>query len=74
MDHRVGHGLGMDGHEYPYIVQGNNTVIESGMVFSVEPGIYIPGKWGLRIEDIIYVTDSGCESFFHSSKDYNVVK
>ena len=59
----------MNGHEYPYIVRGNNRLLEPGMVFSVEPGLYIPGKWGIRIEDIVYVTEDGAESFFHSTKE-----
>ncbi len=73
LDHRIGHGLGMNGHEYPYIVRGNKRLLEPGMVFSVEPGLYIPGKWGIRIEDIVYVTEDGAESFFHSTKEFNEV-
>lgn len=71
--HRIGHGLGMNGHEYPYIVRGNKRLLEPGMVFSVEPGLYLPGKWGIRIEDIVYVTEDGAESFFHSTKEFNAV-
>jgi Xaa-Pro dipeptidase len=73
LDHRIGHGLGMNGHEYPYIVRGNKRLLEPGMVFSVEPGLYVPGKWGIRIEDIVYVTEDGAESFFHSTKEFNEV-
>ena len=73
MPHRVGHGLGMDGHEYPYMVKGNKRLLEPGMVFSVEPGLYFPGKWGIRIEDIVYVTEDGAESFYHSTKEFNVL-
>lgn len=73
MPHRVGHGLGMDGHEYPYLVKGNKRLLEPGMVFSVEPGLYFPGKWGIRIEDIVYVTEDGAESFYHSTKEYHVL-
>ena len=69
--HRIGHGLGLDGHEYPYLVKGNKQKLDPGMVFSVEPGIYIPGKWGIRIEDIVYVTQDGARSFFESSKEYH---
>ena len=59
--HRTGHGIGLDVHEEPYIVGGNTTTLEPGMAFSVEPGIYLDGDWGARIEDIVVVTDDGCE-------------
>lgn len=59
--HRTGHGIGLETHEDPYIVAGNDTVLEPGMVFSIEPGIYLPGKHGARIEDIVAVTDDGSE-------------
>jgi Xaa-Pro aminopeptidase len=57
--HRTGHGIGLDVHEEPYIVGGNSLPLEPGMAFSVEPGIYLPGRWGARIEDIVIVTDHG---------------
>jgi Xaa-Pro aminopeptidase len=59
--HRTGHGIGLETHEDPYIVAGNSTVLEPGMAFSIEPGIYLPGKHGARIEDIVVVTDDGIE-------------
>ena len=59
--HRVGHGLGMDGHEPAYLVEGNRTPLEPGMVFTDEPGIYQPGKFGVRIEDDCVMTESGVE-------------
>jgi Xaa-Pro aminopeptidase len=59
--HRTGHGIGMQGHEDPYIVAGNQLTLEPGMAFSVEPGIYFAGSHGARIEDIVVVTDSGAE-------------
>jgi Xaa-Pro aminopeptidase len=60
--HRTGHGIGLDVHEEPYIVGGNALALEPGMAFSVEPGIYQPGRWGARIEDIVVVTADGVES------------
>lgn len=57
--HRLGHGIGLDGHEDPYLVRGNATPLEPGMAFSIEPGIYIPGRFGVRIEDIAYLDASG---------------
>ncbi|MGQ9801083.1 MAG: M24 family metallopeptidase [Candidatus Saccharicenans sp.] len=57
--HRLGHGIGLEGHEYPYLVQGNKLRIEIGMTFSNEPGIYLPGEFGLRIEDCMVVTAEG---------------
>jgi Xaa-Pro aminopeptidase len=59
--HRTGHGIGLDVHEDPYIVAGNTLALEPGMAFSVEPGIYQPGRWGARIEDIVVVTEDGVE-------------
>lgn len=57
--HRTGHGIGMDGHEAPYLVEGNGRRLESGMAFSIEPGIYLPGELGVRIEDICVASDDG---------------
>ncbi|MBM7635661.1 M24 family metallopeptidase [Streptococcus saliviloxodontae] len=68
-NHRLGHGLGMDVHEFPSIMAGNDLVIQEGMCFSVEPGIYIPGKVGVRIEDCGYVTKSGFEVFTKTPKE-----
>jgi Xaa-Pro dipeptidase len=61
--HRVGHGIGMDGHEWPYLVKGNRTPLVKGNVFSDEPGIYVPGEFGVRLEDCMYITDAGAELF-----------
>ena len=61
--HRVGHGMGMDGHEWPYLVKGNTLPLKPGMVFSDEPGIYIPGEFGIRLEDDMVITESGAELF-----------
>jgi len=57
--HRVGHGIGMDGHEHTYLVRGNTTKLQPGMCFSDEPGIYVPGELGVRHEDIVHVTADG---------------
>ncbi|GAA4384222.1 Xaa-Pro peptidase family protein [Tsukamurella soli] len=59
--HRTGHGIGLSVHEEPYIVAGNDLPVQTGMAFSIEPGVYFPGQWGARIEDIVVVTDQGCE-------------
>ncbi len=59
--HRVGHGLGMDGHEWPYLVRGNRLPMQPGMTFSDEPGIYIRGEFGLRLEDDMLITATGAE-------------
>jgi Xaa-Pro dipeptidase len=65
--HRVGHGMGMDGHEWPYLVRGNTLALEPGMTFSDEPGIYIPGEFGVRLEDDMVITESGAELFTPTS-------
>ena len=57
--HRLGHGIGLDGHEHPYLVEGNDQVLEPGMAFSIEPGIYLPGRFGVRIEDIAIIGSDG---------------
>ena len=59
--HRVGHGIGMDGHEWPYLVKGNREPLVVGNSFSDEPGIYIPGEFGVRLEDIMVITESGAD-------------
>jgi Xaa-Pro dipeptidase len=57
--HRLGHGIGLDGHEHPYLVRGSKTILESGMTFSNEPGIYVPGEFGIRCEDDMVVMPEG---------------
>jgi Xaa-Pro aminopeptidase len=72
--HRLGHGIGLDGHEDPYLVEGNTEVLEPGMAFSIEPGIYMPGQWGMRIEDIVVCTDEGRESLNNSPRSLAIVE
>lgn len=67
--HRTGHGIGLEVHEEPYIVSGNMDALEPGMTFSVEPGIYLPGRFGMRIEDIVAVTEAGVERLNDASRD-----
>ena len=67
--HRTGHGIGMEEHEDPYMVAGNALAIEAGFAFSVEPGIYMPGKWGMRLEDIVVATTNGPVAMNNSSHD-----
>ena len=71
---RTGHGIGVGEHEAPFIKEGNKQLLEDGMVFSVEPGIYLPGRFGLRIEDIVVVNGSRCEILNKADKSLRVVK
>ena len=71
--HRTGHGIGLDGHEAPYIVSGDTTVLEEGVTFSIEPGIYLKGKYGVRIEDIVVVTKDGAERLNESPRELRVI-
>jgi Xaa-Pro dipeptidase len=66
--HRVGHGMGMDGHEWPYLVRGNKLPLAPGMTFSDEPGIYIPEEFGVRLEDDMYITEEGAKLFTPQSE------
>ena len=61
--HRVGHGIGMDGHEWPYLVHGDTLALRANMTFSDEPGIYIPGEFGVRLEDDMHITEDGAQLF-----------
>ena len=72
--HRTGHGIGLDVHEEPWVKEGNTEPLEKGMVFSVEPGIYLPGKFGIRIEDIVAVTDTGVKILTGSGRGLVVVE
>jgi Xaa-Pro aminopeptidase len=71
--HRTGHGIGLEEHEDPYIVSGNAETIEPGMAFSIEPGIYLPGRYGARIEDIVVCTDDGGERLNLVTRDLLVL-
>ena len=71
--HRTGHGIGLEVHESPYMVEGNETILEPGMVFSVEPGVYLPGELGVRIEDIVVCQNHGSESLNRSSRELMAV-
>lgn len=71
--HRTGHGIGLEVHEAPYIVEGDETALEPGMTFSDEPGIYLEGQFGVRIEDQVVVTSEGAERLNEASRDLTVV-
>ncbi|MFI7640146.1 M24 family metallopeptidase [Nonomuraea sp. NPDC049400] len=71
--HRTGHGIGIETHEEPYIVAGNGAPMEAGFAFSVEPGIYLPGRHGARIEDIVVCTDGGAERLNNTPRDLVIV-
>jgi Xaa-Pro aminopeptidase len=71
--HRTGHGIGLDVHEEPYISPGSSLLLRKGMTFSIEPGIYLPGRFGVRIEDIVVVTDSGGERLNNCTHALQVV-
>jgi Xaa-Pro aminopeptidase len=72
--HRTGHGIGLELHEPPYLVEGNEEPVETGSTFSIEPGIYLEGRFGVRIEDIVVVTDGGAERYNRSSRDLRLVE
>ena len=71
--HRTGHGLGLSGHEGPYVMDGSDVVLSEGMVHSIEPGIYLPGEFGVRLEEIVYVTAGGCVRFSDLDRAVHVV-
>jgi Xaa-Pro aminopeptidase len=71
--HRTGHGIGTEAHEDPYVVAGNRTPLAPGHAFSVEPGIYLPGRFGLRLEDIVIATDDGPRRLNHAARDLAIV-
>ena len=71
--HRTGHGIGLDVHEEPYIVEGNDLPLEVGMTFSIEPGVYLGGRWGARIEDIVAVTHDGVARLNHRPHELGIL-
>lgn len=71
--HRTGHGIGLETHEEPYIVEGNDLLLEPGMAFSIEPGFYVEGRHGARIEDIVVCTESGIETLNNQPRDLVVL-
>ena len=72
--HRVGHGIGLTTHEPPYMVEGEEHPIEAGMCFSIEPGIYLPGRFGVRIEDIVVATADGGRRLNNTSRELHIVE
>jgi Xaa-Pro aminopeptidase len=71
--HSTGHGLGLEIHEAPRLAEGQTQKLEPGMVITIEPGAYVPGKWGVRIEDVVVVTPSGCEVLTPTDKELIII-
>ncbi len=71
--HRTGHGIGLDVHEYPDVSSVNDLPAKPGMVFSVEPGIYLPGRFGIRIEDLVAVTEDGAETLNSAPRELQIL-
>ncbi len=71
--HRIGHGIGLQSHEEPYLVSGNSQVLEAGMAFSIEPGFYLEGRFGARIEDIVICTDEGVQPVNHRPHHLQII-
>lgn len=71
--HRLGHGIGLDGHEPPYLVKGNAALLGARMAFSIEPGLYLPGKFGVRIEDVVVLGEGGAERMNNVTREVVVV-
>jgi Xaa-Pro aminopeptidase len=72
--HRTGHGIGVTTHEPPYIVEGEGQLLVPGMCFSIEPGIYLAGRFGVRIEDIVTVTGNGVQRLNNTSRALRIVE
>jgi Xaa-Pro aminopeptidase len=71
--HRTGHGLGVEVHEQPYLTSTSETVLDTGMVFSIEPGIYLPGRFGIRLEEIVILREDGPEILSERPRDLKVI-
>jgi len=71
--HSTGHGVGLEIHEIPRVADGQGEILQPGMVITIEPGVYFPGKWGVRIEDMVAVTADGCEVMTPTGKDFLAV-
>jgi Xaa-Pro aminopeptidase len=68
--HSTGHGVGLEIHEAPRVAAKQKEVLQPGMVITIEPGVYFPGKWGVRIEDMVAVTEGGCEVLTQTGKEF----
>jgi Xaa-Pro aminopeptidase len=71
--HSTGHGVGLEIHEAPRLAGGQSEILQPGMVITIEPGAYVPGKWGVRIEDMVVVTEPGCEVLTPTSKELVII-
>jgi Xaa-Pro aminopeptidase len=71
--HRTGHGIGLTTHEPPYMIEGESQLLEPGMCFSIEPGVYLPGRFGVRIEDIVTVTEEGGRRLNNTGRELRIV-
>ncbi len=71
--HRLGHFIGMEDHEKGDVSAVNSQMAEAGMIFSIEPGVYLPGRFGVRIEDLVIVTEDGCEILNHVDKGLRIL-
>jgi Xaa-Pro dipeptidase len=71
--HRTGHSIGINAHEWPFVSENNNMVVQPGMIFSIEPGIYIPNQFGVRIEDLVLVTETGVEVLNNYTKEMQIL-